>query len=197
MHDMGNQSPERFGDWVFFGPEKNVLTAPFLAQTTDPMPFELASGPVSVRRCGFRFRKWTGGPLEDDFGGKDLLEFEGEPLFAELIVLHLLRKEGWDAVWVDSYSRKFRHEWRRRSDPSVDLPVKPRMLFDRIADRKHGRGGCWDVFAWRRNEYLFAEAKGPHDRIRPSQRAWLDAALNMTDPLPLSSFVLVEWDFVQ
>jgi hypothetical protein len=105
-----------------------------------------------------------------------VLEFEGRPLFAELIVLHLLREQGWSAVWVDSYSGKFRTEWRKRSEPSIDLPAKPKMLFDRIAERKQGRGGCWDVFAWRPDEYLFAEAKGPDDRIRPSQRAWLGAA---------------------
>src|SRR6266542_3343811 len=90
MHDAGDQSPERFGDRVFFGPDKNVFTAPFLAQTTEPMSLELASGPVPVRRCAFRFRKWTGHSVEDDFGGKDLLEFEGRPLFAELIILQLL-----------------------------------------------------------------------------------------------------------
>ena len=69
------------------------------------------------------------------------------------------------------------------------------MLFDRIARRKQGRGGRWDVFAWRRDEFLFVEAKGPKDRIQASQRAWLDAALRMDEPLLLSSFVLVEWDF--
>lgn len=135
--------------------------------------------------------------MEDDYGDKDVLEFEGRPLFAELIVLRMLQQEGWDGVWVDNFSRKFRTEWRLRSDPSADLPVNSKVLFDRIARRKQGRAGCWDVFAWRLDEYLFAETKGPKDRIQSSQRAWLDAALNMDKPLMASSFVLVEWDFEQ
>src|SRR5690348_6030742 len=109
---MADSRSDRFGDWVLFGPGKNVLTAPFLAQTTPPKAFMGKRGSdIPVRRCEFRFRRWRGKPIVDDFGGKEVLEFQGRPMFAELIVLRLLRQEGWDGVWVDNYSRKFRTEW--------------------------------------------------------------------------------------
>jgi hypothetical protein len=41
-------------------------------------------------------------------------------------------------------------------------------------------GGCFDVFCWRAGAILFAESKWHrHDAIRPTQRAWLETALNM------------------
>lgn len=54
MQDGADRGSERFGDWVLFGPGKNVLSAPFLPQTTDAKPFKLSPGRVvPVRRCGF------------------------------------------------------------------------------------------------------------------------------------------------
>jgi hypothetical protein len=41
---------------------------------------------------------------------------------------------------------------------------------------------------------LFAEAKhGGKDALRPSQKAWIEAALN--EGVPLESLLVVEWGF--
>jgi hypothetical protein len=54
------------------------------------------------------------------------------------------------------------------------------------------RSGAWNVFCWRDSEYLFAESKRTgHDRIRDSQIAWLETALNLG--LSPESFLIVEW----
>ena len=37
------------------------------------------------------------------FGGKALLEFEGSPCFAELIILRHFMKSGWSGRWVEPY----------------------------------------------------------------------------------------------
>jgi hypothetical protein len=49
------------------------------------------------------------------------------------------------------------------------------------------------VFCWKEDGgYLFAEAKRyKYNKIRASQRKWLEAALQQG--LPLTSFLLVEW----
>jgi hypothetical protein len=55
------------------------------------------------------------------------------------------------------------------------------------------RGGCFDVFAWNGGDYLFVEAKRRRkEKIRKSQREWLQAALN-TKCKP-ESFLIFEWD---
>ena len=84
----------------------------------------------------------------------------------------------------------------RRALPEISqpcqLPDTPHAVFREIERKNGGRRGCWDVFAWRRDEVVFAEAKRMEkDRIRESQRAWLDAALEVG--IPLSAFLIVEW----
>jgi Holliday junction resolvase len=50
------------------------------------------------------------------------------------------------------------------------LPPAQRAVYDAIAAGSVNRRGCWDVFAWRDGEILFAESKrAQRDRIRDSQ----------------------------
>ncbi|MEJ2378204.1 MAG: VRR-NUC domain-containing protein [Pseudolabrys sp.] len=70
---------------------------------------------------------------------------------------------------------------------------KERLLLD-IRKQARCRGGCFDVFVWRHNEILFCEAKrSGHDRLRETQRKWIEAALACG--IPLHSLLVVEWDF--
>lgn len=133
---------------------------------------------------------WRGSPISDTYGGKAVLDCDGEPLFAELTVLRSLEKEGWSGVWVDSFRRKF----RQALPPSqCDLPAGPKALFDRIATFNGTAQGCWDVFVWKPGEFIFAECKRcRRDRIRKSQLRWLEAALACG--LTLDDFVIFEWD---
>ncbi len=164
---------------------------------------KLTSGTtVEVRKAFMHFREWArkdkrGKPVTSEgmpintFGGKQILNFRGKPVFAELAILRTLRRKGWDGVWVYGYRGKFRTGMLDK--PACDLPEAQEKLYSRIKASAGLRGGCWDVFAWRGKEFLFAEAKRTkRDRIRQSQRRWLEAALEVG--LPLTSFLVVEWD---
>jgi hypothetical protein len=147
---------------------------------------------VRIPRCSYFFRKWQGKPLSDTYGRKAVLDIEGKGVFAELAILGFLRKAGCDGVWVDSYRGKFRRSW---PEGSCDLPPHARALYDRIRRANGGkRGGCFDVFAWKGRNYLFVESKRrSHDAIRPTQKAWVQAALR--SGVPRKSLLICEWDF--
>jgi hypothetical protein len=112
-------------------------------------------------------------------------------MFAELAILHMLRADGWDGVWVDTYRGAMRVGW---PDQIRVLPPMPEAIYQRVVKCNGGRrSGCWDVFAWRGSEIRFVEAKRlKKDDIRKSQRGWLEAGL--AAELSLSSFLFVEWD---
>jgi hypothetical protein len=52
------------------------------------------------------------------------------------------------------------------------------------------------VFCWRDGAVIFAEAKRKgRDRIRTTQRRWLEASLDAG--IPLDSFLIVEWQLAE
>jgi hypothetical protein len=121
---------------------------------------------------------------------KPPFEFLGEASWAEVILVKLLERGGWQAVWVKNWGgRAF---WRDVGGPATTLPAAPAALLGAIENRVASRGGCWDVFAWRGQKALFIESKQRgRDRLRPTQLAWLESALGVGTPL--SSFAVVEW----
>ena len=84
-----------------------------------------------------------------------------------------------------------------RWTPSPNRILPPRDLLDlldRIYARSGKRSGAFDVLAWSGEGVLFAEAKhGGKDALRPSQKAWIEAALD--EGVPLGSLLVVEWGF--
>ncbi len=155
--------------------------------------FTLPNGQtVEVSKRIYSFQKWRGDEIKNDYGGKAVLDNEGSPLFAELVILRLLEKEGWSGIWVDTYGKKFRMGLPEKSDP-ISLPPEKQSLLDNISKQAGGFKGCWDVFAWKDNEYLFAESKRiGKDSIRDTQINWLFTALQVG--IPIKSFLLVEWN---
>jgi hypothetical protein len=162
-------------------------------------------GTVEIRWCFPRFRPWTGEPISYTYGGKAVLDLAGEPLFAELVILRLLEREGWQGVWVDTYHGKFRIGLPRVVEP-VGLPAEQARRFAVISsvldpERFTSRPdrvprGTWDVFAWRGDEVLFVESKrGKRDRMHDHQWVWLAAALRAG--LPPEAFLIVERDLAQ
>jgi hypothetical protein len=151
----------------------------------------LPSGKViSVPKAKPHFRRWLGQPLEDTYGNKPVLDVQGLPAFAEILILGVFRKHGWDGVWVDTFRKKFRTECYPMNE--VALPPAPQQVYGHIFRRAGSRAGCWDVFCWHGGEYLWAEAKlGGRDRLRKSQANWLNAA--MKEGFGPSSFLVVEW----
>lgn len=144
---------------------------------------------IPKTRVGFAPARIEG--IVNDYGGKPLLEWEGRPAFAELIVLWSFQSEGWKGVWVDSYRRKYRVGLLNVAP--VDLPPPQQALLDSLRQEARRGGGAWDVYCWRDDQVLFAEVKRiGHDRLRQNQRLFLEAALGHN--LSGDNFMIVEWD---
>ena len=121
-----------------------------------------------------------------------MLTFRGKPLFAELLVLRLLEKQGWRGVWVDSYGRKYR-AGMPGSVPPIALPEREETFLQNIRRKAGCKGGCFDVFAWRGRKRRFVELKRRgKDRIRATQKRWLGAARRCG--IKMSDLLIVEWD---
>jgi hypothetical protein len=152
----------------------------------------LDGGHLELPKATPCFKPWTGPPIADDYGGKQVLDFQGRPLFAELVILRLFQAEGWDGVWIDTYRR------RRLVDLAVlgELPADREELLRTIAMNAGTRGGCFDVYAWRAGQVAFAESKrSRRDRIRPTQKRWISGALAAS--ILLGSLLIVEWSLTE
>ncbi len=159
---------------------------------SEPLEITLPSGEtIPVRRQFLHFDSWSGAPIDDPYGGKAIINLDGEPLFAELALLRLLQNDGFDGVWVDTYRRRFR---RTMAMEGSALPRWVQSKFDDIVAENGRRGGCWDLLSWKGDEILFVESKRKHkDRIGFNQKQWLASALRVG--FDANSFLIAEWDF--
>jgi hypothetical protein len=168
-----------------------MIETPFLSLSNSTVEVRLPlRGPISVSVCFRSFKSWSGQPISDSYGGKAVINCNGEPLFAELAILRLIQANGWDGVWIDTYRRKFRQSLPPHS---CELPEHAQAVLDKASAGRKWRSGCFDVFGWKDGQYLFAEAKRKgKDAIRETQLNWLESALD--SGLPLESFIIFEWD---
>jgi len=158
-----------------------------------------------------RFPMWRGAPFADDMSKKTaaMVELNGEHLFAELAILRLLERDGWEGRWIHTTSSgeitKYITEWRDVSrQEQRSRPIQhdgARALLYAIADRSGNRyGGCWSLFAWRENSYAFFETKRQNakekEKLKPAQEAWVRAALSLREQtMSARDFALVQWDY--
>lgn len=117
------------------------------------------------------------GTLGKTYTIKPLVAIDSASMFGELAIVSLLTRDHWTAFWVDTFhGQKF---WQGM--PHLSLPVQPpsqvRDLYDRIADRKGGPAGCFDVVAWKGDRIVWLEYKGPGDKPNPNELRWIEAAL--------------------
>jgi hypothetical protein len=159
---------------------------------TESELFSLSSGAhISIQKYFLHFNEWKGVLIPNTYNGKTVIDWNGEPLFAELAVLRLFQSHGWDGVWVDSYRRKYRTGLPNVAEP-VELPEKQKQLIDSIRSKTGRHGGCWDVFVWKDNQVMFLELKrSKKDRVQDSQRLWLEKSLD--SKLTADNFAFVEW----
>ena len=179
------------------------------------VPITMPAGRMihDVAAVFLRLPQWTGAPFVDDLGRKSaaMIALESEHLFAELAVLRLLEKDGWNGRWVNTLSAgkevwKYLTEWKdvpreeQRTRPIEDS--EPRQLLARIAGFNKPRRykGCWDVFAWRDAQYAFFQCKrgAPKDgdTIGKDQQEWLRSALYVGNrQVSEESFCVVQWDY--
>jgi hypothetical protein len=149
---------------------------------------------VRIPLCMTEFQHWNGPPLVFDFGGKPTVYHAGQAAWAQLRIASLFRDAGWDALVVQTYGglHYLREMKRGHDDRGLALPESARDLFARIAEHNGGFGGFFDVFASRGDEVAFAEAKlSKKDRLSPTQRRWIAAAL--AAGVPNESLLIVEW----
>lgn len=154
--------------------------------------FSLSSdADISIQKYFLHFNEWKGAPIPNTYNGKAVIDWNGEPVFAELAVLRLFQSHGWEGVWVDSYRRKYRIGLPYVAEP-VELPEKQRQLLDSIRAKTERHGGCWDVFVWKDNQVLFIELKrSKKDRVQESQISWLEKSISLS--LNSNNFALIEW----
>ena len=154
--------------------------------------FLLSSGKQAlVQKYFLAFTPWKGAPIPNTYNNKPVIDWNGEPVFAELAVLRLFQSHGWDGVWVDSYRRKYRVGLPDVVDP-IELPQKHEELIDSIRAKTNRSGGCWDVFVYKGEKVFFIELKRQKkDRIQDSQRVWLDNSLGTC--LSSDNFLFLEW----
>jgi len=141
------------------------------------------------------FPEWRGEVPSDTYGGKSVLDANGHPAFAELLILRRLERTGWSGVWIDTFRRTYRrHYWR--DEPDITLPERVQQSLNAITDANGSASGCFDVCAWTDEHLLFAEAKRKHhDAIRETQKEWLERALNTG--MEIDSFLIVEWSLTR
>ena len=138
--------------------------------------FKLDDGRVvEVPKATPSFATWTAPPPGDTYGGKAILDFNGRPAFAELVILWSFIEAAWDGVWMDYFgSRRLRGFWP--TPLPGELPAEQSDLLERIVDHAPRKATPWDVFCWSPDGVLFAEAtRHGRDSIRPGQTAFLGA----------------------
>jgi hypothetical protein len=159
-----------------------------------------------------RLPRREGEPFVDDFGRRagGMIELDGEPVLAEIAVLRLLERDGWEGRWVNTVGgggevSKFLTRWddvpRDEQRNRVIEAEEPRRLLGRIAARAKKRyAGAWDVYAWRGDDVCFLQVKRgvpkPSDAVAAAQIDWMHTALLLGDPrVTRDAFGVVSWEF--
>lgn len=147
---------------------------------------------VDVPRCHLYLTKWEGEDMPT-YGGKTILNYKGEALYAELVVLRILQNAGWSGVWVDTYRQKYRTGLPEdganmvTKDDVIDSPP-----FVQYPEAFTKFGGCWDIVAWKDEQIIFCECKRQkQDSIRDTQLSWLEDRLG--EGAKVDQFLIVEW----
>lgn len=171
----------------------------------EPRRMHLPSGrEVSLPLATTTFRTWPAEVSIDTWGGKAVLDVNGEQTFAEVAVLRMFQESGWEARWLEAYNAA--PGWPIVLDAWAATGIKackrvpiadPRVeetLRQVIANNDGKCRGCWDVVAWRGEALVLVEVKRTRqDRISKNQKRWVDAALDAG--LSPEAFLIVEWEF--
>lgn len=148
-----------------------------------------------IEKCKVKhhlFKKWLGLAILNTYGDKAVLDYKGQPLFAELVALNLYKALGFEGVWVDTYSKKFRVGLPENSEP-VQLPVEIDTKLQEIILKNKSSKGVWDLLLWKDGKLKFVELKRKKkDAIRSTQIQFLNSALECG--YRLDQFEIIEWD---
>ena len=169
-----------------------------LAQVED-LPLDLEKrGRVSIPRYHVEFNANPGKSgigLDRGYAMKPLVVVEKQAMFAEIAVLSMFTKLGWDGVWADAFHRKYFNKMPNQSK-GASLATYINQTLTRIAENNgQSRSGCWDVILWVDRTLLFVQLKSlaTGEEIKAARIGWLEAALK--SGFSPSQFMVVEWDY--
>ena len=150
---------------------------------------------VYIDKYILKFNQYKHSNNINNYGGKVILDFQNEPVFAELLILRILEAQDYKGVWVDTYRNKFWTSITEKID-ITNLDKKIKTVIEEIYILKGGKkSGCFDVVAYKNNEFVFVELKrGKKDKIRQTQIEWLLTAKQINKNY---KFIIVEWDLNQ
>lgn len=166
---------------------------------------ELEGKKYNILKYNLTFNGWKGNMIQNTFGGKALVDVNGKASFAELAIVDCLRKEGWNARWIETFGRPpmepiMLTEWNDVSyREQIHVPITDVDIYETLAAIAKLNGnkfsGCWDVVAWKNRHILFFEAKRKkRDSIRFSQINWLKASLLYG--LNCNNYIIIQWDII-
>jgi hypothetical protein len=158
---------------------------------------------IEIPKCIMMFKKWTGQPMKERFGGKPIVCINNKPMFAELAITNLFISGGWQARWICTYGKSnmqpiYLTEWKDdKFKNQIHKPIADNNINKLLAEitnqNRNSFSGCWDVLAWKKTTVLFAESKRKKkDSIRITQTNWLRAGLKYG--LCPNNFLIVQWD---
>lgn len=126
---------------------------------------ELEGVEYSIPAVSLPLKKWEGQSIQNTFGGKPLVDYEGKPMFTELAFYHMAIKDGWSARWVETYATKkegpcYFTDWL---DAPLTWQINEKLddvyqeeLMKKMALQNNGSySGCWDVLVWKDNRTFF------------------------------------------
>lgn len=156
----------------------------------------LSGKEIVLPACHPKFVTWKGIPVDFSYGGKPILNYENSPMFAELIILRILQKSGWEGAWVETYGGiNFLNEmplgWKLQPH-NIGIPKEKKDIILQI-QKIAKTSACFDVFAWKGNEFVFCEAKNRgKDKLTNGQLKFIEGALSIG--VSPESLLIVEWD---
>jgi hypothetical protein len=150
---------------------------------------------VKLQKCNPVFKAWKG-PTGFSFGNKRFLEYKKQPVFAEILILRLLESAGWNGVWVEPFGGfKFLREMPKDAKlGGVEIPAMQNAFLLSLK-KAVGKGGIFDVFAWRDGEFIFCESKEKgKDKFQDTQTRWIKSVLELG--ISRENLLIVEWSFL-
>lgn len=133
-------------------------------------------------------------PWSVTYGKTQIIGDDGSWSVAEIELARRFRAGGWSAGWIDTFGSAPK-VWASWLVHPGELATPLRRAFNAITeDAGFNGGGKPDVIAWRGDtleDAVFVEYKGPSDRIRAGQDAWLEAALKKG--MAQDQFLVAKW----
>jgi len=97
--------------------------------------------------------------------------------FGEIAIVQLLRLDGWNAFWVDTFHKKFWNTMPDEGKPK-QLPSAIRERYDLIKIKNDSKpNGCFDVAAERSGRVIWLEFKSDKDKNNINEGNWINSAM--------------------